>query len=262
MCSKFLLAFALLCCSLMSATVHGANTTEIGIIENLMPTFEIGNLLPQLTKVKKMFAKEVGLNILRNRTKTSRERIVFGDFAQPEQFPFAGMALAFGNNGYIGLCSCSLVTPDFILFAAHCIDFDFVATQFFFGSVDTASFPVVRNGLSYAIHPNYNSYGSFNDDIAVFKLASPIPLSSSIQPVKLPARISTLLKYDDALVTAVGFGVDQSGFISRFQKFALLQVTSGIQCFANFMQTMSPHLICAKSSDSSGICFGDSGVII
>lgn len=257
--------FAILTLSFLvsSTTVHGENSTTSDILRGIFRRIStLTRQYPDLVGVEQTFPESKGLSVIKNKTKEVNERIVFGSLAKNEQFPFVGLALAYTDFG-TALCSCSLVTPDFVVYAAHCIDFQgLLGAQFFFGSIDSLSFPTFRNGIAYAKHPSYNTFGCYNNDIAVFQLESPIELSANIGTVRLPGSISQHLNYQDTTVTAIGFGTDETGSISRFLKFTQLQVTSGIQCFTNFILTLSPNLICAKSSDASGICFGDSGVTI
>lgn len=215
---------------------------------------------PPIIELKERFSKEVGLQALEKKTvkeSATTGRIVSGSVANPGQFPFVGLALAFvGDINGTALCTCSLITRTFVLYAAHCINFpNIVAAQFFFGSADASKFTQIRNGSRVIKHPMYNFLLTNMNDIALGELETPVTLNENVKLVKLPTRTSR--SYASETLTPIGFGLDESGRVSKFLRFTQLKGQSDLTCF--FWFPFTPKLICAQSESRSGICFGDSG---
>lgn len=214
---------------------------------------------PPMIQLKERFSEEVGLQALEKKTvkESATGRIVFGHVANPGQYSFVGLALAFvGDKNATALCTCSIITRTFVLYAAHCIDFsNIVAAQFFFGSVDASKFTQIRNGSRVIKHPMYNFLSTNMNDIALGELETPVTLNENVKLVKLPTRTSK--NYAGETLTPIGFGLDESGRVSKFLRFTQLKGQSGLTCF--FWFPFTPNLICAQSEVRSGVCFGDSG---
>lgn len=219
---KLFAIFAVFCFS-SSQSVYSSDVSSGGIVENLFNVLKPN--FPDMIKVQKKFPKKLGLKIVNNKTQKIEEKIVFGHYAAPGQFPFVGLMLVYlggANTGLRALCTCSLITPTFTIHAAHCIDFALLGTQFFFGSIDSLNFPTVVNGIAYAKHPFFNFIpGSYMNDIAVFQLQKSVTLSANVQLVKLPSRLSSIFNYQDDTVTTIGFGTDETGQLSRYFNFSL-----------------------------------------
>lgn len=236
-------------------------TLAVSIFQLLVLQSVFSPSLSELIEVTNIFPEELGREIIKNKTAdVLEEPTIFGEFAQPDQFPYVGLTITYlsGTNAdQTALCTCSLVTVEYVIYAAHCIDFSFSGFQFFFGSTDTQNFPMFRNGIRYAINPDYKSNsGSYKNDIALAQLQTPVIPSTNVQIAKLPSRLSLFSSYEDKSLAAVGFGLDETGNLPRFLKYSQLQGQPDFQC-GEF--SLNPSLICAKSTEASGICFGDSG---
>lgn len=210
------------------------------------------------TQLKERFSEEVGLKAIQeifSRNNTTG-RIVFGKPAKPKQFRFVGFAVIFKTEHEAFGCTCSLISRTFVLFAAHCIDFEVLAAKFFFGSVNTSKFTQGRNASSVIKHSGYNAESHAND-IALARLETPIMIDANVKLATLPTLSSRIESYAGKKLTPVGFGFEESGQLSQFLRYTTLKGQSDATCNAWF--TGIPNLICAKSSDDSGICPGDSG---
>lgn len=245
--------------------------TSTGILEQLFTPFRT---LSTLVLSKQIFPIEIGLKIIKKRARKSsgiQERIIFGENAVPGQFPFVGLAISFlfypnatdfDPNDSID-CTCSLITSEFILYKASCIDTDqlqknYRGSQYFFGSVDRLDFPINASGLGYAVHPLFNFAGCYMNDIAIQKLDTKI---TDFSPVKLPSRLSSYLDYQGRTMVAVGFGFNENDDSLQYLQYTSLQVSSNIECAIRLALNLraAPNLICAQSSDASGVCYNDDG---
>lgn len=250
--------------------VYSTNSTSQETVKKFV-NFISNNQESILTPVNKIFPNETGFEILKNKSRSISDRIIFGNNAQPDQFPFVGLSISyllyanatdFEPNDSIE-CTCSLITSQFVVYQAQCIDYDqlqrnYQGSQFFFGSVNKLSFPTMINGVGYAVHPLYNFAGCYMNNIAIHKLQTSV---ENIEPISLPTRISPYFSYQDRIVTAVGFGATEEDEPSQFLKYTKLQVSSRAECDIRMLIGLraAPNLICAKNSDSSGVCFGDDG---
>lgn len=213
---------------------------------------------PAMVELKNKLPEKVGRSVIVHSTNAVSGRIVFGTIAKPGQFPFVGLAIGFTADNKRGICTCSLITRTFVLYAAHCIDFEIIAAQFFFGSVDTLNFTQFRQGQRVIKHPQYNLIPFTNmHDVALGQLDSPVTLNHRVQLAKLPSRMSSYNTYAGKVLTPVGFGLDETGRLPQFLKYTTLIGTNGVTCAVWF--PITPNLICAQSKYSSGVCFGDSG---
>lgn len=244
---------------ILPAVLCRKSSNQANIIKRIFKNFSPPSKLRKLQEFSQIVPEKLGREVIRNKTKDITGRVVLGMFAEPDQFPFVGLTITYMsgiNTGNYTLCSCSLVSILYVLYAAHCLDFYFSASQFFFGSTDSLKFPMFRNGIKYTIHPLYDSKSNSND-IALAQLLTPVTLSINVQIAKLPSRFLSYTNFQDKTLTAVGFGLDEFGNLPENLKYTELQGQSDLQCSLEF--PLNPNLICAESEEAIGICVGDSG---
>ena len=122
-------------------------------------------------------------------------QIVGGDAASTDEFPFVAKIIYSGSQ--VG-CTGSLIAPDKVLTAGHCVDrYDRLSVGFGNTRAIRPDYPVARKIL----HPEYSIQVN---DIAILQLESPI---TTIQPVPI-LTLEDELRYapSGGRVAAVGWG--------------------------------------------------------
>uniref|UniRef100_A0A8C6WHF5 chymotrypsin n=1 Tax=Neogobius melanostomus TaxID=47308 RepID=A0A8C6WHF5_9GOBI len=183
-------------------------------------------------------------------------KIVNGENAVSGSWPWQ-VSLQDGSGFHF--CGGSLINQYWVVTAAHCR----VSTsnhRVILGEHDRGynSEPIQVKTISRAItHPYYNSGQSFNNDITLLKLSSPVQLTSRISPVCL-ATSSTNIPSGTKCVTT-GWGRTGSTSSPRILQQVALPLLSPAQCKQYWGQNrITDAMICAGASGVSS-CQGDSG---
>ncbi|XP_049794444.1 collagenase-like [Schistocerca nitens] len=109
-------------------------------------------------------------------------------------------------------------------------------------------------------HPQYNTTGDYNNDVAVIFLPEEAPLSEYIKLVALPSfsEINETFVGQNALVSGWGLTGDNST-CSEILMWTELEVISYKACLGYYYPgVILKSTLCAKSEDSD-VCRGDSG---
>jgi secreted trypsin-like serine protease len=199
--------------------------------------------------------------------------IIGGEEAAPGAWPW--MVALWDNNTeeWYG-CGGSLISREWVLTAAHCITDDGRTSvtpasllSVVVGRHDLTTTAGQRIQVSEVIyHPSYN-LASFSDaDIALLRLAEPVTLAESVQPVKLATQGDGAHFAAGIVATVTGWGTRTSGA----QDFpdALHQVEVPIVDFATcqaryedaILGRVTGNMLCAGVPEGGkDSCQGDSG---
>lgn len=199
----------------VNALHHGGGTIDAdGIVTWQLPPLAAGDT----TEVQMAVDVLVGMKQLGQPAQAaaaSAPDIVGGGLAEPGEWPWQVALLYKANN--IQFCGGSLIAPDLVLTAAHCLQrgsTERVADRIsvWVGAHDLTE---LEQGqiidISYAaLHTNYDPY-TLDYDIALLRLAEPAQLSATVQLVQLATRADED-RYRPGTVAAVtGWGSLASG---------------------------------------------------
>lgn len=183
----------------------------------------------------------------------SPDAIVGGEPVEPGEHP-AVVSVGVG----LGACTGTLLTPDLVLTAAHCLDAGFVSPSIVsIGIGDDANAPAQRLGVTaFGTHPEFcdpkNDEGCGPDDVhdyAWVRLDAPAAVDDATFPsIVTDEALHHRLVRKGAAVELVGFGEDEEGRLGPKRT-----VTTSITAFS----ASGEDLRAGGSGRDS--CLGDSG---
>lgn len=141
-----------------------------------------------------------------------RSRILGGQPSKDHQFPWqVAIESCTADENSCGKCGGALISPKFILTAAHCTDGKF-KHKIGLGGDDWHETDTVVSTIDFIQHPKYDPVKLFND-IAILKLRRGVKLSKNIGIIQLAdANIGDLA---GSIATASGYG-RTTGNLLRF----------------------------------------------
>jgi trypsin len=168
------------------------------------------------------------------------------------EFPaVAALAIVF-EGGETGFCTATLIAPDILLTAAHCLE----------GNVLAASAVFVADGVPLEEHPGtrYVRHSEYADDVAAFADIALVLLAQPVTTVT-PMPFATALPRPRTKAAIVGYGYDGIGDIGtkRVGEVRVKRCPKALRK-AGLQKGQLLTSICWKPKRNSGdTCRGDSG---
>lgn len=169
-------------------------------------------------------------------------------------------------------CAGTLVTNTHVVTAAHCVQLDNVNVPSGALLVSVGRYrlrdwrergSVNREVADYRLHPDYNSLGSADADIAIMFLRERVEYSATIKPICLWNGPTNLQDVVGKYGWVVGWGQDENGNRNvQEPRMARIPIVSQEVCLwsnGKFAEITSNRTFCAGSRDGTGPCNGDSG---
>ncbi|KFB40351.1 AGAP007252-PA-like protein [Anopheles sinensis] len=193
-------------------------------------------------------------------------RIVNGYIAAPGQFPYQIALLSNQATGGAGLCGGSVLSANYILTAAHCVDTGTIGGLVIYGAEDrtNANEPnqvrIAFEQSGIRLHPNWNP-ALIRYDIATVRVVSPVTFSARIQPVTLPRLSDVGNDFAGLIGTVSGFGrfSDSVPEASTVLRYVNNPIQTNLACSLRFPGVVQPENICLSGDAGRGACQGDSG---
>ena len=186
-------------------------------------------------------------------------KIINGNQSKSDAWPWMALIVIDLGNDRIGQCGGTLVAPQWILTAAHCVENLVRATVLLDRNNLSGKGGEVISVSNYVVHPEY-TFDIYSDaDIALLHLERP----SSIKPVTLANDFDFELEEGNSAL-AIGWGITHQANVflgnkdispKHLQEVKLL-INSGAECNNPYLPN---NIICLGVYDEKATCSGDSG---
>ncbi|XP_064086388.1 mucin-5AC-like isoform X2 [Macrobrachium nipponense] len=197
---------------------------------------------------------------------TNRDRIVNGQSATANEYPWQSFLEVKWSDGKNQLCGGSLITKQWILTAGHCVLRKDGSGNLWKPEVKvtlgmhTRTTPLANGGFQVTataveIHPQNN----FAYDLALIKLPQEVEYKREVRPVCLPNRNLLGRNVTSVLMALIGWGKTETGKLTdELRELSRYGIESAI-CKTVFGSYITDHHFCTSGIDEKHICLGDSG---
>ncbi|XP_032401257.1 ST14 transmembrane serine protease matriptase a [Xiphophorus hellerii] len=195
----------------------------------------------------------------------SSTRIVGGQDAALGEFPWQ-VSLHYHTYGHV--CGASIISKIWLVTAAHCVQNEGnlrfgepAKWEIYLGLHDQQKIDkfVVKRKLKQIIpHPNYNP-NTFDNDIALMELDTPIEYSDYIQPICLPTADYKIPAGQNVWITGWG-ATREGGTAAKTLQKASVRIINHSECNKLMSFRLTSRMLCAGVlTGGVDACQGDSG---
>lgn len=189
--------------------------------------------------------------------------IVGGTVATPGEYPWQARVYP---SGYTIYCGGSLISTQWVLTAAHCVDGTSASSfRITLGDHNVSTNEGTEqtfNVTQIIMHPSYNS-NTQDNDLALMKLSGTATLNSRVQTIPLATSSDSALFAPGVYATVTGWGAtSQGGSTSNVLREVQVPIVSNTTCNASnaYNGQITGNMICAGlSGGGKDSCQGDSG---
>ncbi|XP_017860829.1 PREDICTED: brachyurin [Drosophila arizonae] len=197
-------------------------------------------------------------------------RIARGELAEPGMFPYQAALLLHRRQGYATQCGGSLISLNYVLTAAHCLN-DAESGQIYLGSnsyadAETATQIFQVHIWNFNVFPGYLGFAGYHD-LALIHLPHSATPSTTVEPIPLALDFMQQSLLQGQLVSSSGWGALGDGTngtqspeanLLHYVDVTVLEQERCICYFLPGLVSVQRH-ICSDGREGRGSCQGDSG---
>uniref|UniRef100_A0A336M3B4 CSON009631 protein n=1 Tax=Culicoides sonorensis TaxID=179676 RepID=A0A336M3B4_CULSO len=170
------------------------------------------------------------------------EPLTFSDKIQPVELAAPGLVVP--DNEIV------VFYRNTILTAAHCTQYAASAYQIRAGSNSQYTGGQVIQASRVINHPNYNSQ-TFDYDVAIVKLVSPLTYTDRVKPIQLATSTTSILDGHYARVTGWGDLQSGSGTYPEFLRYIITLLSAALVAVSAAPQTFDTRIVGGEQIDIS-----------